>query len=69
METNQNKPLTRGEEFENAVKPLMDWLNDENHPHMSVIITSQNAELVEGQMSYNRKSDDIFNSLASILKP
>lgn len=63
METNQNKPLTRGEEFENAVKPLMEYLNDKHHPHMSVIVTSQNAELVEGQMTYNYSPPKPFETL------
>ena len=38
-------------EFEDLVKPLMQWLNDNHHPHVSVIVTGQNAELVEGLCS------------------
>ena len=48
MKTAQNKPLSKQEEFEKAAKPLMEFLHDT--PHMSVMVTSTYAELMEGQM-------------------
>jgi hypothetical protein len=36
------------EEFRKATMPLMKWLNDNCHPHYSVIVESGVAELVEG---------------------
>lgn len=37
-------------EFEAVAKPLIKWINDNGHPHMSVIITPTSAELVEGSI-------------------
>ncbi len=34
--------------FEKAVEPLMKWLCENQHPHTTVIVTSNRAELVEG---------------------
>jgi hypothetical protein len=34
--------------FDAAARPLMDWLAANIHPHASVIVTSEAAELVEG---------------------
>jgi hypothetical protein len=39
-------------EFEKAAKPLIEWLNENCHPHMKVIVDHTHAELVEGQMSF-----------------
>ena len=36
------------EMFEEAVKPLMKWLSENTHPHTTVIVKSNCAELVEG---------------------
>ena len=36
------------EKFEEVVKPLMKWLCEKTHPHTTVIVTSNSAELVEG---------------------
>jgi hypothetical protein len=35
-------------EFDAVAKPLIKWLNDNCHPHCSIIITTTHAELVEG---------------------
>lgn len=58
----ENQTLTIEQEFAKAVKPLMDYLNYKHHPHVTVIVTSQNAELLEGAISYNyipEKCDNI----------
>lgn len=35
-------------EFEEVVKPVMKWLNENCHPHVHIIISTTNAELSEG---------------------
>lgn len=35
-------------EFEEVVKPVIKWLNDNCHPHTQVLITPTDAELSEG---------------------
>lgn len=50
MYSTQKKPLTEQEEFERAAAPLIQYLNTKCSPHMSVIITSNNAELLQGIM-------------------
>jgi hypothetical protein len=39
-------------EFEKAVRPAMKWLGENHHPHMSIVLDSGRAELVEASMSY-----------------
>ena len=39
------------EDFEEIVRPVIKWLNDNYHPHVTVIITPTGAELVEGVQS------------------
>ena len=34
--------------FEQVVKPLMKWLAENNHPHVTAMVTANCAELVEG---------------------
>jgi len=36
------------EEFKQVVEPVMKWLSDNGHPHVSVTINYSRAELVEG---------------------
>ncbi len=36
------------ESFKEAAKPLIKWLNENCHPHVKVIVTPIDAELVEG---------------------
>jgi hypothetical protein len=35
--------------FKEAAMPLMQWLVDNCHPHCTVIVDSERAELLEGQ--------------------
>lgn len=35
-------------EFEKAATPLIKWMRENGHPHMTCIVTSVAAELVEG---------------------
>lgn len=36
------------EKFEDAAKPLIKWLNENCHPHVTVLVEPTGAELVEG---------------------
>jgi hypothetical protein len=38
--------------FETAARPLIKWLCENVHPHHSVIVTSVNAELLQGEMCF-----------------
>lgn len=38
-------------EFEAATRPLVKWLNENCHPHVTAIIDPGRAELVEGVFS------------------
>ena len=38
-------------QLKEAARPLIKWLNENVHPHHSVIVTSTNAELLEGECS------------------
>lgn len=44
------------EALQAAAQPLMDYLTANHHPHMSVIVTSERAELVEGVAGVMRKN-------------
>lgn len=37
--------------FEAAARPLIQWLNDNVHPHHTVIVTPTSAELLAGECS------------------
>jgi hypothetical protein len=50
------KPLTKDEfkSLEDAARPLMEWLAANCHPHVTAIVTSEDAELLEGQARVRR---------------
>lgn len=39
-------------EFQEAAKPLIKWLCENGHPHMTIIVEPTGAELVEGVCSF-----------------
>lgn len=45
-----NKNLTKQEEFDALAKPLIKFINDNYHPHVSMIIDGTHAEVLEGVM-------------------
>lgn len=45
--------------FKEATMPLMQWLNENCHPHCSVIVDSERAELLEGQTVALREPKNI----------
>jgi len=47
--TNKEKMKT----FEIAVRPLMQWINENCHPHHIVTVDHMNAQLFEGELSFN----------------
>ena len=41
---------TRKKEFEKVVRPVIKYLAENHHPHTTILITSNCAELVVGEM-------------------
>lgn len=39
-------------EFEEVTRPVIKWLNDNCHPHVSVTVEPTRAELLEGVAAY-----------------
>ena len=39
------------ESFKQAALPLVQWLNENVHPHHTAVVTPTGAELLEGQCS------------------
>ena len=49
MKANDNKKAKSViEEFKKAATPLLKYLNNKHHPHVTAIITSTSIELVQG---------------------
>lgn len=40
------------DEFEALTRPLIQWLNDNHHPHTTIIIDPTSASLWEGMLAY-----------------
>ena len=55
--TKQNKQIV--DDFTEIVKPLIKYMAENYHPHTTLIITSTNAELLEGKMSTGKILDFI----------
>ena len=43
------------EALREAALPLMQWLNDNCHPHCTIIVDSERIELVEGLATARRR--------------
>ncbi len=39
-------------EFEKLARPLIKYLNDNHDPHTTIIITTTNAEMLQGLMAF-----------------
>ena len=48
MSKTPSEQLKKPTEFEALARPLIEWLNDNYHPHVTAIITPTNAEVLEG---------------------
>lgn len=46
MDTEQH--LKQGDDFKEAVLPLIKWLAENKNPHAKVIVTCTDAQLLEG---------------------
>jgi len=55
VETFVNKDKVK--EFEQLARPMIQYLCENYHPHVTVVITPTNAELLEGQMSTGQIMD------------
>lgn len=44
--------------FEEAVRPAIKWLNENCHPHTTIVLDSTSAELLEGIKHY--KTNDFI---------
>ncbi len=42
----------RSKAFEEAARPLIKWLNDNGHPHMTIIVTPTGAELLSAEAAF-----------------
>ena len=47
--------MTAGEDFDEAARSMMGWMHRHCHPHHTVVITSEFAELSEGRRVINRE--------------
>ena len=54
---NEKTPEQKMDEFKEAARPLIKYLSDNHHPHVSAIITGTSIELLESQMSVPRLYD------------
>jgi hypothetical protein len=52
-----SKEKEKVKEFEELVRPILKYLCENYHPHVTVIITPTTAELVEGKMSIGQVLD------------
>lgn len=43
---------TKRQEFEALTRPVIEWLNRNYHPHVTVVIDTTSAELLEGSIAY-----------------
>ena len=49
------------DEFEALTRPLMKYLCENHHPHVTIIITPTDAQLLYGQMSTGQINDYILD--------
>jgi hypothetical protein len=45
--------------LEELVKPLMRWLDENHHPHTTLIVTNDHAELLEGLQVVRRNETEM----------
>jgi hypothetical protein len=43
-----NEGLSISKKFEEVARPLIDFINENYHPHVTVIVDSTHAEILEG---------------------
>ena len=52
MKTELEKREEKLLELKNAAKPLLELINSKYHPHVTIIITSDTVEVLEGVIAY-----------------
>lgn len=55
------KEETENNSFENVVRPVLQYLCENHHPHVTVIITPTTAELVEGVKTIGQVLDYVLD--------
>ena len=48
-------------DFDSVIRPVIKYLCENHHPHVTVIVTSTNAELLEGQKSTGQIMDYVVD--------
>jgi hypothetical protein len=46
--TKEEECRERAKHFEEIIRPIIEWMNDNCHPHTKIIVDCTSAELVEG---------------------
>ena len=49
------------EDFESVTRPVLKYLCDHHHPHMTIVITPTTAELLEGRKSIGQVMDYVHD--------
>jgi len=52
---------TDTEKFEEVVRPVLKYLCENHHPHMTVIVTGTSAEMMEGKKSIGQIMDYVLD--------
>lgn len=47
----------KSKDFESVVRPVIKYLCENYHPHVTIIVTPTNAELLEGQQATGNVTD------------
>ncbi len=57
LDLKDNTPSSSSDDFEDAARPLVNWLCANKHPHHVVIVNNTGAELFEGTRSTTHIAD------------
>jgi len=57
----QKRKITPVTEFEDVVRPVIKYLCENHHPHVTVIISPTNAELLEGKKTTGQIMDYVVD--------
>ena len=57
----QKRKITPVTEFEDVVRPVIKYLCEKHHPHVTVIVSPTNAELLEGKQSIGQIMDYVVS--------
>jgi hypothetical protein len=57
----QQRKITPVTEFQDVVTPVIKYLCENHHPHVTIIVTPTNAELLEGKESTGQILDYVLD--------